>query len=116
MPRFAANIGDSWLYSHLPFLERIGAAAKDGFKAVECGGTQYGFDAKEIKAELDKHGMEYVLLNTHTMPKYAVQCSFLITFESDLSSRFCSLIPISKLQSLTLSESKRSEIPRHLSR
>ena len=73
MPQFVANIGDSWLYSHLPFLERIGAAAKDGFSAVECGSTQYECDAKEIKAELDKYNMKYVLLNTHRMPKYEVR-------------------------------------------
>jgi len=73
MPRFAANIGDSWLYSHLPFLERIGAAAKDGFKAVECGSSHYALDPKAIKAELDKHDMQWVLLNTHSMPKYAAR-------------------------------------------
>ena len=33
MPRFAANL--SMMYTEVPFLERFGAAAADGFKAVE---------------------------------------------------------------------------------
>ena len=33
MPQFAANL--SMLYTELPFLDRIEAAAADGFKAVE---------------------------------------------------------------------------------
>ena len=53
MPQFAANIGDGWLYSNIPFLERIGAASKDGFTAVECGSTHYNFDVNKIKLELE---------------------------------------------------------------
>ena len=72
MPQFAANIGDGWLYSSIPFLERIGAAAKDGFKAVECGATQYNFDVNKIKSELNKYNMKWVLVNTHSLPEYEV--------------------------------------------
>lgn len=32
--KFAANL--SWLYTDLPFLDRFEAAARDGFKGVEC--------------------------------------------------------------------------------
>eukprot|EP01084_Bolivina_argentea_P097066 174494_1 len=70
MPRFAANIGDGWLYSNIPFLERIGAASKDGFTAVECGNTHYNYDANKIKSELNKYNMKWVLLNTHSLPEY----------------------------------------------
>ena len=72
MPKFAANIGDGWLYSNLGFLDRISAASKDGFDAVECGNTQYRFDVNEIKKQLDAHNMKWVLLNTDAMPKYTV--------------------------------------------
>lgn len=78
MPKFAANIGDNWLYSHIPFLDRIGAAAKDGFEAVECGNTHYNFDPNEIKKQLDKYNMKWVLLNTDSMPKYCV-CLFVLS-------------------------------------
>ncbi len=33
MPRFCANL--DWLYTDLPLLDRIGAAAQDGFEGVE---------------------------------------------------------------------------------
>lgn len=37
MPRFSANL--SMLYPELPFMERFGAAAADGFVAAEYGGA-----------------------------------------------------------------------------
>ncbi len=60
MPRFAANL--SMLYTELPFLERFGAAARDGFEAVEFL-FPYAFDAAQIKAELSHHGLVLVLHN-----------------------------------------------------
>jgi 2-dehydrotetronate isomerase len=60
MPRFAANL--SMMYTEVPFMERFGAAAKDGFKAVEFL-FPYAFDAVEIKAQLDAHGLQQVLFN-----------------------------------------------------
>lgn len=33
MPKLAANL--SWIYQEVPFLQRFGAAAAHGFKAVE---------------------------------------------------------------------------------
>ena len=36
MPRFAANV--SMMYPEVPLLDRIGAAAADGFAAVEVQG------------------------------------------------------------------------------
>jgi len=60
MPRFAANL--SMLYQELPFLDRFGAAARDGFRAVEYL-FPYAFDAREIAARLDDHGLQQVLFN-----------------------------------------------------
>jgi hydroxypyruvate isomerase len=61
MPRLAANL--SMMYTELPFLERFGAAAKDGFRAVEFL-FPYAFEASAIAAELDRHGLQQVLFNT----------------------------------------------------
>lgn len=60
MPRFAANL--SMLFTEVPFLERFGAAARAGFRAVEFL-FPYEFPAATIKAELDAHGLELVLFN-----------------------------------------------------
>jgi 2-dehydrotetronate isomerase len=60
MPKFAANL--SFLYQELPFLERVGAAARDGFKAVEC---LFPFDTvpKDLRAALAGHEVRIVLHN-----------------------------------------------------
>ena len=60
MPKFSANL--SFLYPELSFLERFGAAAKDGFPAVEYLGP-YDHTPEEVKATLDKHGLEQALFN-----------------------------------------------------
>ena len=60
MPRFAANI--SMLYAEHAFLDRIGAAAKDGFEAVECQ-FPYAHAAAEIAQRLADHNVPMVLLN-----------------------------------------------------
>jgi hydroxypyruvate isomerase len=60
MPRFAANI--STLYTEHPFLDRIGAAARDGFEAVECQ-FPYAHAAAEIAQRLADHALTLVLLN-----------------------------------------------------
>ena len=49
MPRFAANL--SIMYPEHAFLERFGAAAKDGFKGVECQ-FPYTHPAADIRARL----------------------------------------------------------------
>jgi hydroxypyruvate isomerase len=61
MPRFAANL--SMMYTEVPFLERFGAAAKDGFKGVEFL-FPYAFEAAAIAAELERHGLQQALFNT----------------------------------------------------
>jgi hydroxypyruvate isomerase len=61
MTRLAANL--SMMYTEVPFLERFGAAARDGFKAVEFL-FPYAFDRQALAAELDRNGLQQVLFNT----------------------------------------------------
>src|SRR5688572_22046029 len=60
MPRFAANL--SMLYGEHEFLDRFGAAAKDGFKGVEYL-FPYDFPKDAIAAKLKEHGLAQVLHN-----------------------------------------------------
>ena len=61
MPRFAANL--SFLFNEVPFLERIPAAAAQGFTACEFM-FPYEYDALELRGRLDKHNLKLVLFNT----------------------------------------------------
>lgn len=61
MTKFAANL--SMMFTELPFIERFGAAAKAGFKAVEFL-FPYDYPAAEIAAELEKHQLTLALFNT----------------------------------------------------
>ncbi|XP_043554861.1 putative hydroxypyruvate isomerase isoform X2 [Chiloscyllium plagiosum] len=59
---FAANL--SWLFLELDNLsERVEAAARAGFKAVEVA-WPYDTEATELKKVLERNGMEIVLINT----------------------------------------------------
>ncbi|MEX2296699.1 MAG: TIM barrel protein, partial [Dongiaceae bacterium] len=60
MPRFAANL--SMLFNEMPFLDRLEAAAKAGFKAVEYM-SPYEYDPAELRARLDALGLKQVLFN-----------------------------------------------------
>lgn len=60
MPKFAANL--SLMYTEAPFLDRFALAARDGFKGVEFL-FPYAWPAADIKARLDAHGLQQVLLN-----------------------------------------------------
>jgi 2-dehydrotetronate isomerase len=60
MPRFAANV--STLYPDLPLVQRIGAAARDGFAAVEVQGP-YAVEAGEFRRALDDARVHLVLMN-----------------------------------------------------
>ena len=60
MPKFAANL--SMMYQEHAFLDRFGAAAKDGFKGVEFL-FPYDFSAADIKAQLDAHKLTLALFN-----------------------------------------------------
>lgn len=60
MLKFAANL--SWLYTDLPFLDRFEAAARDGFKGVECL-FPHEHPTTEIQARLRDLGLQLVLFN-----------------------------------------------------
>jgi hydroxypyruvate isomerase len=60
VPRFAANI--STLYPEHPLLARIGAAARDGFAAVEVQ-APYAVDADEFRRALAESRTRLVLMN-----------------------------------------------------
>ena len=59
--KFSANLGFLWL--HLPMLERIAAAQRAGFDAVECH-MPYDCPASDIEAALKLSGLPMVGLNT----------------------------------------------------
>lgn len=61
MPRFAANLG--YLYTDRPLLERIGAAAASGFKAIEL---QFPYDvpAAAVKAAVERNRLTVLGVNT----------------------------------------------------
>lgn len=60
MPRFSANL--SFLYPEHSMLERFGAAAADGFRAVEFA-FAYEHPSAELAARLHAHGLQQVLIN-----------------------------------------------------
>jgi len=61
MPRIAANL--AYLFTERPFMERFGAAAAAGFKAVEL---QFPYDQSPsaVRAELERHGLTMLGINT----------------------------------------------------
>lgn len=61
MPRFAANLG--YLFTERPMLERVGAAAAAGFKAIELQ-FPYEVPPSAMKAEIEKHKLTILGLNT----------------------------------------------------
>lgn len=60
MPKIAANL--TMLFTEVPFLDRFEAAARAGFKYVEFL-LPYDYAPEEIKALLDKNGLQVVLFN-----------------------------------------------------
>jgi hydroxypyruvate isomerase len=61
MPRFSANLG--FLWPDRPLLERVDAAAKAGFKAIELH-WPYDVPAADLKARAEHHGLAILALNT----------------------------------------------------
>jgi 2-dehydrotetronate isomerase len=68
MPRFAANL--AYLFTERPLIERFAAAAAAGFRAVEL---QFPYDQapSAVKAELDRHGLTMLGINTAPGPTTA---------------------------------------------
>ncbi|MDO8905239.1 2-oxo-tetronate isomerase [Hydrogenophaga sp.] len=60
MPRFAANL--TMMYTEVPFLDRFGAAARDGFDAVEYL-FPYEHTPAEIAVRLKAHDLTQALFN-----------------------------------------------------
>jgi hydroxypyruvate isomerase len=60
MPKFAANL--TMMYGEHAFLDRFGAAARDGFKAVEFL-FPYDHAPADIAARLREHALQLVLFN-----------------------------------------------------
>lgn len=60
MPRFCANL--SLLFTEHPFVERWAAAARAGFRGVECH-FPYAEPAAVLAEEVRRHGLEQVLFN-----------------------------------------------------
>ena len=60
MPRFCANL--TMLFNEVPFMERFGAAARNGFTAVEYL-FPYAFAKDELAQALRQHGLTQVLHN-----------------------------------------------------
>jgi len=60
MPKFAANL--SFIFQEVGFLDRFGAAAACGFKAVEYL-TPYDHPPEVIAEQLKRHGLEQALFN-----------------------------------------------------
>jgi len=65
MPRFAANL--AYMFTERPMMERFGAAAAAGFKAVEL---QFPYDLAptDVRAELQRHGLVQLGINTQPRP------------------------------------------------
>ena len=61
MPRFAANL--AYLFTERPFMERFGAAAAAGFKAVELQ-LPYDHAPSAVRAEIERHGLTQLGINT----------------------------------------------------
>src|SRR5947208_15569358 len=61
MPRFAAKL--AYLFTERPFMERFGAAAAAGFRAIEL---QFPYDQSPlaVRAELERHGLTMLGINT----------------------------------------------------
>jgi hydroxypyruvate isomerase len=61
MLRFAANL--AYLFTERPLIERFGAAAAAGFKAVELQ-MPYDHAPSAVRAEIERHGLKQLGINT----------------------------------------------------
>ncbi len=62
MPKLAANL--AYLFTDRPLIERFGAAAAAGFKAVELRFPYDDHPPPPVRAELERHGLTMLGLNT----------------------------------------------------
>ena len=85
MPRFAANL--SLLFAERPLIERFGAAAAAGFRAVEVQ-EPYEVPASAVRAELDRHGLTMLGLNTARGAPGELGVAAVPAREADFAERF----------------------------
>jgi 2-dehydrotetronate isomerase len=85
MPRFAANL--SFMFTDRPMIERFGAAAAAGFRAVEFG-SSYDQDPAAIRAEIDRHGLTMLGVNTPQLPDASWGLAGVAGREADFDARF----------------------------
>jgi 2-dehydrotetronate isomerase len=89
MPRFAANLG--FLFADRPLLERFGAAASSGFKAVEL---QFPYDhaASAVRDEIARYGLVMLGINTPPGPDTDAGIAAVPGREREFAARFrCAL-------------------------
>ena len=65
MPRFSANLG--FLWTELPLLDRIDAAARAGFRAVELH-SPYATPPAAVAERCAAAGVELLAINTDVNP------------------------------------------------
>src|SRR5258708_36781128 len=65
MPRLAANLG--YLFADRPLLQRFGAAAASGFRAVELQ-FPYEQPADAVRREIERHQLKILGVNTPLGP------------------------------------------------
>ena len=85
MPRFSANLGH--LYVEYPLIERIGAAARSGFKAIELQ-LPYEVAPSAVKAEIDKHALTMLNINSPQTPAGEVGLAAVAGREQDFWTLF----------------------------
>jgi 2-dehydrotetronate isomerase len=89
MPRFAANLG--FLFADRPLIDRFGAAASAGFKAVEL---QFPYDhaASAVRREIERHGLVVLGINTPPGPETDSGIAAVPGREREFAARFrCAL-------------------------
>lgn len=85
MPLFAANL--SLLFTERPLIERFGAAAAAGFRAVEVQ-EPFEVPASAVRAELDRHGLTMLGLNTARGAPGELGVAAVPGREADFAERF----------------------------
>jgi len=85
MPRFSANLGH--LFVEYPLIERIGAAAKAGFKAIELQ-LPYELAPSAVKAEIDRHELTMLNINTPQGPASEPGLAAVAGREKDFAALF----------------------------
>ncbi len=87
MPKFSANLG--LLYPDLPLLERLAAAAADGFRAVELW-YPYDIPATQLAEHLEQHGL--ICTNINAWPGNASAGDFGLAADATRRDEFLATV------------------------